>query len=209
MPENTRRAHIIGFPGDHSHFIQGYVYACEAEGKTPATVTSYRENLSRFQKAVSELSLPRQPSLLTREHIRHYMAHLRASGSSASTVNDRLAVLRLWLRWLREEGVIESDPTEGVKKLREERKVMETITPTQVEDHLLRLCSQLGRESAPAKRKAERDRAIILLLYNTGLRASELVGLDFADVDFDRMVVLVRHGKGRKQRVVSLGRVAR
>jgi hypothetical protein len=60
MPENTSRAHIIGVSGDapleHHHYVQGYLYACEAEGKSLATVASYAENLARFQAIARELS---------------------------------------------------------------------------------------------------------------------------------------------------------
>ena len=212
MPENANRAHLIGFPAhrspEHPHYIQGFLYTCEAEGKTPATVESYRENLARFIRAVQELELPRQPALIRRDHVRRYLAHLRKLGSSISTVNDRLTALRLWFKWLSAEGLIDDNPTDGVAKARGDRNGHSVVTPDQVQE-LLQVCQRQGRNGPQFRRKAERDRAIILLLYNTGLRASEMVSLDLADVDLDRLLFHVRHGKGRKQRVVSLGKVPR
>jgi hypothetical protein len=71
MPENTSRAHIIGVSGDapleHHHYVQGYLYACEAEGKSLATVASYAENLARFQAIARELGLPASPEDITRQ----------------------------------------------------------------------------------------------------------------------------------------------
>lgn len=212
MPERASVKHLIGFPRsrtpDHSHYVQGYLYTCEAEGKTVATVASYRENLTRFLKAVEYLGLPRQPSLVLGEQVRRYLAHLRECGSSAATVNDRLTVLRLWYKWLLVEGFAEEDPTRGVAKAKDGQKLLATLTVQQVQD-LLRLCQREGIKRPQARRKAGRGRAIILLLYNSGLRASELVGLDLGDVDFDRMLVHVRHGRGRRQRIVALGKVPR
>jgi len=212
MPETTQRAHLIGFPAnrspEHSHYVQGFLYACEAEGKTPATVESYRENLARFQKGVRELELPRQPALISRDHVRRYLAHLREAGAATATVNDRLTVLKLWFKWLVAEGLAEGHPTDGINKAKQDRKVLATLSPEQVRD-LLRVCQLESGKGPQARRKAERDKTIILMLYNTGLRASEMVGLDLVDVDFERLLIYVRRGKGRKQRVVWLGKVPR
>src|SRR2546428_11144432 len=120
MPENTQRAHLIGFPAnrspEHSHYVQGYLYACEAEGKTRATVESYRWNLSSFLRAVPALGLPRQPGDVSREHIRRYLAHLRSGGAATSTVNDYLAALRLWFKGVVLGGVVGRGPNKCNRK---------------------------------------------------------------------------------------------
>lgn len=212
MPETTPRAHIIGVSRDaplqHHHYVQGYLYACEAEGKSPATVASYAENLGRFQSLARELGLPSNPHDITRQHVRMFLAHLHRLGNSPATVNDRLAVLRLWFKWLKAEGIVGHDPTEGVGKVRQEKKVLNVLTPAQVKD-LLAVCQRQGRKHKKAAALAARNRAIVLVLYNCGLRATELVALDLADVDFQRVTAHVRHGKGAKERLVWLGRLPR
>jgi site-specific recombinase XerD len=149
MPETTPRAHIIGVSHDaplqHHHYVQGYLYACEAEGKSPTTVVSYAENLSRFQALARELGLPSRPQDITRQHVRMFLAHLHRQGNSPATVNDRLAVLRLWFKWLKAEGIVGHDPTEGVGKVRQEKKVLKVLTPAQVQD-LLAVCQRQGRK---------------------------------------------------------------
>jgi len=212
MPENTPRAHIIGVSRDasleHHHYVQGYLYACEAEGKSVATVISYAENLARFQAIARELRLPGYPQDITRQHVRMFLARLHRQGNSPATVNDRLAVLRLWFRWLKGEGIVQADPTDGIGKVRQEKKVLKVLTPAQVRD-LLAICQREGRKDKKTAALAAQNRAIVLVLYNCGLRASQLVGLDLADVDFQRMTIHVRHGKGAKERLVWLGRLPR
>jgi len=212
MPENAGSAHLTvvsrGSAHTYADYTQGFIYACEAEGKAATTIEGYSEALRRFSKAGRALEFPSEPSLITRQHVRRYLAYLREDGSSPRTINDRLKVIRVWFRWLRAEGLVDDDPTEGVKRMREESKILATVTPAQVQD-LLKVCERAARKGGQAKRKAERDKALILLLYNTGLRASELVGLDLADVNFESLLVKVLHGKGRKQRTVWLGHVPR
>jgi len=81
MPENTPRARIIGVsrdaPLEHHHYVQGYVYACEAEGKIRATIASYAENLARFQVVARELGFPDCPQDITRRHVRMFLTGLQ------------------------------------------------------------------------------------------------------------------------------------
>jgi integrase/recombinase XerC len=115
-----------------------------------------------------------------------------------STRNRRLAALRAYFRFRVRVGAIESDPTEGLPGPKAERNLP---SPLAVGD-----CERLI-ESPPKEKRAERlalrDRALFDLLYGTGLRVGEVVGLSVRDIDPDRREVRVR-GKGGKERVVPV-----
>ncbi|MGB6837500.1 MAG: tyrosine-type recombinase/integrase [Dehalococcoidia bacterium] len=189
---------IITYPrkGALAPFLQGFLLSCEAEGKSEATITCYKDFIQRFISTARRLNIPQDPRRITRDHVRRYMVQLRQEGLSPSTTKDYLVALRLWFSWLMAEGIVRSNPCEGIKPPRPDRKVMRTLTPDEVKQLL-----DVARHQP--ERKALRDQLIILMLYDTGIRASELVGLNMEDVDLDKRVVFVR-GKGRKERVLGL-----
>jgi integrase/recombinase XerC len=133
---------------------------------------------------------------ITRDHVRAYMVELRQQGLAIATVRDYLVGLRLWLTWLKGEGIITSNTCDGIKLPRPDRKAMRTLTAEQVK-------KLLDIASHQPERRALRDQLIILMFYDTGIRASELAGLNMEDVDLNERVVFVR-GKGRKERVLGL-----
>jgi len=122
-------------------------------------------------------------------------AHLRAT-----TANRRLACYRGFYRWAVREGVAATDPTARLSTARRPARFPKTISETQVEALLAApdATTPLGM----------RDRAMLEMMYATGLRVSELVGLRHADVGLDEGIVRVV-GKGSRERVVPLGEEAR
>ena len=119
--------------------------------------------------------------------------------ASPATVHRKSACLRSFYRHLRREGVVDSDPTAGVTAPRRGRKLPQVLTRGEVN----RLLEQ-PRGTGPTDL---RDRALLELMYASGLRASEAIGLEVADVDTDAHVLRAR-GKGAKERLVPVGRTA-
>jgi integrase/recombinase XerD len=119
--------------------------------------------------------------------------------ASAATIHRKSACLRSFYRHLRRDGLRDSDPTATLSPPRRARKLPHVLTRGEIE----RLLEQ-PRGTEPA---ALRDRALLELLYACGLRASEAIGLDLADVDLEEGV-LRAHGKGSKERVVPIGQAA-
>jgi integrase/recombinase XerD len=117
----------------------------------------------------------------------------------AATLARKVACLRSFHRHLRREGVIEHDPTAELRGPRKTQRLPRVLS----RDEVLRLLSQ-PRGTAPP---ALRDRALLELMYACGLRASEAVGLELADVDLEECVLCAR-GKGSKERLVPIGREA-
>ncbi|MBX7105415.1 MAG: tyrosine recombinase XerC [Gemmataceae bacterium] len=160
------------------------------------TVKSYREDLNRAVEwfasrtggtfAVDKVA-PRQ--------VRAYLAHLHEQGFARTTVARRLASLRSWLRWLCREGILKQNPAAGLRGPRQEKKLPHFLT---AKDLLALL------DSPDASESGVRDRAILETLYSAGLRVSECIGLEIADIDTDEGVLRVR-GKGKRERLAMLG----
>lgn len=127
-----------------------------------------------------------------------YLEHLKGLGRSPGTVARHLASLRSFYRFLDRERLVERDPTEDIAPPRTERAAPAVLSPAEVE----RLLEAANGEE-PADR---RDRAILEVLYGTGLRVSELCGLDVADLNLS--VGYVRCREANRERVVPLGRLA-
>jgi integrase/recombinase XerD len=119
--------------------------------------------------------------------------------ASPATIHRKSACLRSFYRHLRREGLLESDPTATLSAPRRSRKLPQVLTRDEVE----RLLSQPSGTDAPALR----DRALLELMYASGLRASEAIGLELGDIDLEERV-LRTHGKGSKERIVPIGQAA-
>jgi integrase/recombinase XerC len=167
------------------------------------TVRAYDSDLSQLLDFMSaEYHKPRpelQPAEITRPIIRGFLADLFRQGDSRATAARKLAAVRSFLRYLKREGFIESDPGLLVATPKREEKI-----PKHLEVEEMSRLLETPDTSQPLGR---RDRAILELLYASGLRLSELTGLDLEDVNLGSRMVRVM-GKGRKERLVPCNRSA-
>jgi integrase/recombinase XerC len=162
------------------------------------TVKAYREDLTQaleFFHGKLGSQAP-EPSRLTARHCRAYLAWLSEQGYARTTIARRVAAVRSWFRFLCRQGVLSSNPAEGLRGPRQERKLPHFFT----EDDLARLLTTPPSDAALGRR----DRAILETLYSAGLRVGELAGLNVEDVDFDSGLITVR-GKGKRERLALLG----
>lgn len=128
--------------------------------------------------------------------IRRYMAHLNEEGYSKSTTARKLATLRSFYKFLVRRNFIDSNPVASVKTPKQEKKLPKCLDYEEVQ----RLLS-----TPPANTwLGARDRAILEVLYNTGMRVSEVAALNMEDVDFLGEVIHIR-GKGKKERIAPVG----
>jgi integrase/recombinase XerC len=133
--------------------------------------------------------------------IREWMADLYEHGLSATSIRRKLAALRSFFRFLQRLGVVEKNPA----KLVLSPKIPKTLPRVMTAEHANRLIESTPRQAEEDQRPfAARDLAILELLYGTGVRVSELVGLNMESLDLAARWILVR-GKGRKERQVPLG----
>jgi len=161
------------------------------------TVAAYHSDLEQylgFVAAESGVGLQSlEPDALDLTSIRLFMGQLHKQGHARSSVARKLSALRAFGRFLRREGWIENDPASLAVSPKREQKVPSHLTV----DEMSRLL-EMPDASAPL---GVRDRAILELFYASGLRLSELVGLDIEDVNLSARMVRVL-GKGAKERLV-------
>ena len=128
-----------------------------------------------------------------------YLHYLKQAGRSASTVNRKVASIRGFFRYLISKGVMSEDPTDKIKSPKIERKKVEYLSIREI-DRLLACPDESN--------KGIRDRAILEVLYATGIRVSELIALDIDDINL-RMGFVTCDSSSSKARIVPLGRPAR
>jgi integrase/recombinase XerC len=161
------------------------------------TVDAYDSDISQFLAfAATRLNTPRaevDPADLDLGMIRMFMAELHRQGQSRASVARKLSAMRTFNRFLRREGWLESDPAALAVSPKREIKVPAHLSV----DEMSRLL-ETPDATAPLGR---RDRAILEFFYASGLRLSELVGLDLEDVNLSGRIVRVL-GKGAKERLV-------
>ena len=167
------------------------------------TVRAYDGDLSQFlTHLATHYSRPRpalQAADITRATIRGFLAELFQAGESRATAARKLAAVRTFIRYLRREGLIDDDPGLLVATPKREQKV-----PRHLEiDEIDQVAGDAGQQHSLGRR----DRAILELFYASGLRLSELVGLDLEDLNLGSRMVRVM-GKGRKERIVPFNRSA-
>ena len=161
------------------------------------TDTSYRADLQRFV-AYCNRSHVRNWRAVDSQHVRMFAAAEFRQGSSPRTIQRRLSALRSFCNFLLREKALEANPAVGVQAPKARKRLPETMDVDLMTRLLeFRTDTQLG----------VRDKAIMELFYSSGLRLSELVGLNLGDVDRGDRTVRVL-GKGRKTRIVPVGKHA-
>ena len=128
--------------------------------------------------------------------IRRFLAHLDTFRYSAATVARKIATLRSFYKWLQLRGLVETNPMLLIRTPKQTKRLPKAITVEQI-DKLLSMPDDKDTLGA-------RDRAILETLYSTGVRVSELVGLNRSNLNVAEQTLHVR-GKGKKERIVPLG----
>ncbi len=166
---------------------------------SPHTVRAYASDLDQFLDHLKD-ELQREPSVEDADHltIRAFLAKLHRGGVKKVSAARKLAALRTFFGWLCREGRLAKNPARLLTAPRVERRIPEHLE----QDEAAALIEVAG-DDAPARRA----RALLELLYATGIRCAELVGLDVDDLDLDARAVRVL-GKGRKERIVPFGQPA-
>ena len=175
--------------------LDDYLLRLQAERNLSAlTLRNYRTDLEHFFAWLDAEKV--EPLALDRRTFRRYLATLDGTGMARGSVARKVSTIHTFYRWLVQESMLAADPLHGVRPPKQERRLPKVMHDTDVSDLL----------EAPAGDGPVvlRDRAILELLYATGVRVSELAGLDTADVDLDAGVLRVT-GKGNKQRIVVFG----
>lgn len=187
-------------PEGLSMAIDGFVDHLRLErGRSEHTLRAYRGDLANLAEHAARLGCT-QPDDLTVQVMRSWLARLRSGGKSRATLARRVSAARAFTAWAHRRGLMASDVGALLVVPRAGRKLPEVLRQSQAEVML----AAVTDEALEGDPQALRDLAVLELLYATGMRVGELVGLDVDDLDRERRVVRV-FGKGRRERTVPYG----
>lgn len=180
-------------------YIEGFEYFMSAEKhKSKNTIQSYRRDIIQYMayldsRGITDISKTTKTTVLT------YLLNLQTQGKANSTVSRTLASLRSFYLFITENGTDMKDPTLNLETPRVERRLPEILTAAETD----RLLCQPDENEV----KGVRDKAMLELLYATGIRVSELIALRVSDINL--AIGYVRCGDGKNERVIPIGNMAR
>lgn len=180
-------------------------------GLAASTIEAYGRDLARLLGDLTEWGVD-DPGAVTPRHLSDHVVRLsREGGLSGSTVARHLATIRVFFRWLLARGLIEGNPTEILQTPTKWKKIPGVLSPGQmrrlVEAAEAPPPDESGRSRVGAPPLWMRDRAMLELMYSSGLRASEVGAIGLTDV-LETLGALRVTGKGSKQRLVPMGEPA-
>ncbi len=175
-----------------------FVWLIVEKGRSRATLDAYRRDLTAFVTWTTERGIG--PRDVRASDVDAYLVTLQDRGRAPASIARALASLRGWYGFMADEGLIAVDPTVHVRGTHRGRSLPHPLDEAEV----LALLDSIPSATALDRR----DRALLELLYGTGSRVSEAVGVRIEDVDFDEELIKVT-GKGAKQRLVPMGRALR
>jgi site-specific recombinase XerD len=168
------------------------------KGRSRATIEAYRRDLSRLLAWMADANVDLEE--LAERDLERYCNQLRRQQRAETSIARTVAAVRGWFAYLVVEGHLASDPSARLRGGRRGRSLPKPLD----EDEIITLL-----DSIPSTSPIDlRDRALLELLYGTGARVSEVVGIALGDLDFDEELILVT-GKGSKQRLVPMGATLR
>jgi len=180
-------------------FVSDFIaYLSVERGLARNTLESYGRDLRQYQDYLREQKTP-QLQAVSRDTIVGYLLHLQDQGKATATIARRLAALKAFYQYLVRERLLQEDPTRNLESPKLERRLPRVLTVAEVEEIL--------RQPDPAQPAGLRDRAMLELLYATGIRVSELVSLNLGDVNLEQGYLRCL-GKGSKERLVPIGSFA-
>lgn len=188
--------------------IERYIqYLRYERNASPHTVRNYRSDLMQLRnflaqstgqegKPAEEVKIRSIDSL----RIRAFLAHLYENEKKKTSIARKLAAVRAFFKFLSRERILAENPAAAVST----PKLARVLPRIMTEEEMNQFLDRIAEEAQKGDPVLIRDRAILELLYASGLRVSELVGLDLRNVNFGDGIVLVR-GKGDKERIVPFG----
>ena len=180
------------------HLLRSFLDSLYIEkGLSKNTVSSYKNDISSFSSWCDKERLDRLK--ITDLNLNNYISNLFSIGLKSSSINRKISSIKHFYLFLLKKKVIKNSPVDEITTPKQEKYLPTSMSEDEVE-------SLLGSPKSSIKIE-RRDKAMIEILYATGMRISELVNLKLTDIDFNRSVLKV-FGKGSKERLVPYGEKA-
>ncbi|NMB33782.1 MAG: site-specific tyrosine recombinase XerD [Clostridium sp.] len=158
------------------------------------TLQSYRRDIEQFITYLGDIKI-KNVANTNKATVITYLMHLQKKGRATSTISRNLASIRSFYQYLTRNSIISQDPTEGLESPKVEKKLPQILSTKEVELLLEQpKCDDL---------KGYRDKAMLELLYATGIRVSELISLDVPDINIEMRCVTCN--KGARERMIPIG----
>jgi integrase/recombinase XerD len=178
--------------------VQNYVtYLDQGKRLAENTLQSYKRDIDQYIHYLEELDIARITNT-SKSTIIAYLLYLQKKGRATSTISRNLASIRSFYQYLAKNKVIEGDPTIEMESPRVEKKLPQILSTQEVE--------LLLNQPKCIDLKGYRDKAMLEVLYATGIRVTELINLDTTDVNFE--IGFIKCNKKDKERVVPIGSLA-
>lgn len=184
---------LISETEDFFHFLQ------IEKGLAENTLTSYKRDLRNYVNHIKKISAHPDWNDVERSDIITFLYHEKDAGKSSATLARSISSIRSFHQFLMREQITKHDPSENIETPKKERKLPDVLSAKEIETLLA------FTDSSSLK---IRNRAMLELLYGTGLRVSELSALEVGDLHLT-MGFLRCYGKGAKERIVPLGELAK
>ncbi len=177
-----------------ANYIADYTNYLELERRSSDnTVSSYVRDVTQFSRYLMEVEGTELPHCKA-EHVEQYVSYMYSKGKSTASIARSVASLKSFYGYLQSRGVVRANPAKSAAPVRSERKLPEILTGQEVELFL--------EQPQCVDAKGYRDRAMLELLYATGIRVSELIGLDIGDVNLS--AGFIRCSSRGKDRIIPL-----
>ncbi len=179
--------------------VEGYIgYLKNVKNASFHTIRAIAVDLSQFSAILSSMGVETVDEI-SLDNIREYLKILWEGKYNKTSIARKLSSIRGFLRYLKENDIITQNPAELLRTVKLPKKLPRALS----KEDVFKLI-----EYGPKGRYTLRDKVILELLYGCGLRVSELVNLDWEDIDLKEGWLIVKEGKGRKERGIPLGEYA-
>jgi site-specific recombinase XerD len=185
---NLREERSLNHREENGKLLEDFLKNLEASDRSPHTIQSYRTSLTDFFDFTLGLSV----AGITHREISEWLHFLHVRGVSPQTLSQRLHSVRSFYRFAIRDGLVKQSPADVIQNRRVARSLPRWLVVTDVQKLI-------------AAAENDRDRGLVMFMFDTGCRIAEVVGARVEDIDWSERVVKVL-GKGQKERLVAFGR---
>ncbi len=187
------------------NLIEGFKLTCQTEGKSPKTVEWYTSFLERFHLFLNSNCYPTEIAQINKSHIRAFIRYLQTEAKtpykgkplSPATIQGYVRTLKAFFAWVIREEYLESNPLTNIPVPKAPTKIVNTFTYYQI--------TELVNSCQNSNGLGYRNLTILLLLLDTGIRVSELVGIELDHLNLAEGHIKIKQAKGNKERLVPIG----